>query len=150
MASLVAQNTYSNSQMRHVPGQQQQSAQVNLSSQVYSSSSQASLNKQSVTHANGNDSKLSLTPTTTTSSGSSASSPNYLSESVENYSTINNISQSNTSNSICNNSSYLPIVQQQQHQRQQLNQQQYSTNKSENNWSAERKGSFTIWINQAK
>ncbi len=133
MASIVAQNTYSNNQMRYVPGQQHQTSQNSSSSQAYPSS-QFPTNK--LPHGNGNESKLSLTPTTTASSGSSPSSPNYLSESIENYSAVNN-----TNNSVnSNGSNYLSNGQ--QNQQPHLNQQPYSTNKTENNWSADKKGIF--------
>lgn len=141
MASLVAQqnsmNNYSNSQMRGNTTDQQSSQ---MTTPVQNYVSQAPANTVSKAQANGNDSKLSLTPTTT-SSVSSASSPNYLSESIENYSTVNNSNNNNTSIGNITSSSNVANVKSYQ-EGNFMSQHQYSNSgtKTDSNWSAERKG----------
>lgn len=137
MASLVAQqqnsmNNYQNTQIRSPPVPIQHQNSTNAQTYATSQQCNVKLPAQSNLSTSSNESKLSLTPTTT-SSVSSASSPTYLSESIENYASTNNNNNSNSNNlsvgSNNGNSSYMSQPQ------------QYSSSnsKGDSGWSAERK-----------
>ena len=134
MASIVAQQQG----MNQYPSVTSQVRQPNANYNIQQNQ------KPSQIHHHNNqshESKLSLTPTTT-SSGSSASSPNYLSESMENYNgnSSNNISGNMSANTV-NSGAFVPLNPT-QHQNSNI-----PIKMENNNWSAERKGKqFEVFI----
>lgn len=121
MASLVAQQSYSTTPINNQNPQ--------ISSQNYSHNLPVK--------SSNNESKLSLTPTTN-SSASSASSPNYLSESIENYSLVNTSSNNQSTAKTYRENDYVPPVQDYQ-----------SVNlgsKAVSSWSADKKCKYFVRI----